>query len=209
MTNPVQNDSHPVMGFAQNILGKAFAIASAAALCLPLLGISQAAGIAPGGLGSPDYQNIDTLLNTFNRPAYTQVEQQQTATPPVNQVGDTAISFFEGVGAVAIAGVAGGVATAFADARQKRAESGTLSMLKEVGLLLGDTGADISKATAEQERRNWSNSPAMAGSGAAGGAMAGAFVLAVASVFVPTYLSVKSVYDNFIRKPDVPAGMDR
>ena len=49
MSNNSHPSSKPEKGWLSNIAGKAFSVASVAALCLPLVGLGQAVGIVPGG----------------------------------------------------------------------------------------------------------------------------------------------------------------
>ena len=201
------NDEHndnSLKHHATGLAGKAFAVAAAAALCLPLLGLGQAIGIAPGGLDSHHYHSID-VMSAFNRPPIVQVDQT-AVTAPVHHIGDTAVSFWEGAVSIVGAGFLGAAGTALAATHQKRTDNSTKMALQEVGGLVYDTSEDISSGSSSYGYGG-SNAGFRPGDGVAGAFLAQCVLLAGATVAVPTFLAGKSVYDNFIRKPEKGPGI--
>lgn len=217
MTNqsPIKHDADD--GFLLRIAGKALALASVAALSLPLLAFGQAAGVVPGGLQSDHYATLDSLAAAFNRPAVTQTIDDVGIAIPVgtfqehfsgnlysyreNKVTDTAIGLYGVIGGLAGAGVMGAAGSAFANASSGRAGRREERIgydnakvdTKGLGLLGGLVAVDMIDGQASDASK----------------AVAAGIVLAAAAaaVAVPTYLSGKSVYDNFIRdnNPALPA----
>lgn len=200
-------------GRRHGILGKAFAIASAVALSLPLLGLGQVAGVVPGGFDSAHYHNIAELGAIFNRPAYTQVDDSIGVLHPVdgkihesfygnpydwrtNNFGDSAVGPIGVIGGFAGAGVLGAVGSAFAESSQKRKGGSTQEALSVAGQSLqaiGDGMRPFMPLFAFDAIRGKSSDVSK------GIAMAAAIGIVAVGTALPTYLSGKSVYDNFIR----------
>lgn len=216
MKTPSKTNPDSDNGFLLRIAGKAAAIASVVALSLPLIGLGQAIGVVPGGINSDHYGNIADLTNAFNRPVATQTVQ--TETKPIsfeiisefyesysggapyyghrtNQLDDSAVGAYGAMGGLAGAGIMGAAGSAFAAAADKRRDN------------TANTVTTAAQATGESLTANKPLNLFMAldmvdgkpGPVTKGAAMGYAVVLAGMAVGLPTYLSGKSVYDNFIR----------
>ena len=209
------SDASENSGFLSGIAGKAFALASVAALVIPLVGMGQLFGM-PGAIDSISYQDIPGLIETFNRPAITQQIQNHDSrvqlvgefheilnepaligrpyTPP-DKLLDTHISFIEGAGGLATAAIAGAIGSAFADVSQRH--KGTNGAVFTAGAEMASSFAkstSLARTFMMVDMMDSKPSAMTKGAGAAFG-----IILASAAVSIPTFLAGKSVYDNFIR----------
>jgi hypothetical protein len=201
-------------GGMSGIAGKIFAAASAAALCVPLLGLGQAFGIMPGGVDSNHYADIESLSAAFNRPAYSQTIDDTAVIRPVgpiqesfsggapyheNKIVDTAVGFGEAATMLGTAGVLGAAGSAFADVSQRRRHvgegTGTAVMVagEAANAVLESTKPFMPLFAMDALRGRSSDASKAVAAGMALG-------LGAIAVALPTYLSGKSVYDNYIRK---------
>jgi hypothetical protein len=212
---PIASDSDN--GFLLRIAGKALALASVVALSLPLIGFGQVAGVLPGGINSNHYGNIADLAATFNRPAAVQTVKDTPTLQLIGEVhenyspgtflhryphrentpGDSAVGIYGAFGGLAGAGIIGAAGSAFANAAEKRAGN-SLAFVK------GAAEATGTAVTANKPLNLFMAFDMIDGNPGPvtkGAAMAYGLIFASAAVAVPTYLSGKSIYDNFIRTP--------
>ncbi len=222
MTDPSPIRSGSDNGFLLRIAGKAIALASVVALSLPLLAFGQVAGVVPGGMQSDHYATLDSLTAAFNRPAYTQTVDIPTLKPVgqiyerfdesagyayrgPNEIDDTAIGAYGVFGGLAGAGILGAAGSAFANAAERRTGN-TAAVIAGTAQATGDALTANKPLNIFMAFDLADGKPGPVAKGAAAGYMV---ILAAAAVGLPTYLSGKSFYDNFIRQPapaPVPGG---
>ncbi|MBU0799801.1 MAG: hypothetical protein KKA05_02235 [Alphaproteobacteria bacterium] len=201
-------------GFLTGIAGKAFALAAVAAIALPLTGIAQGFGL-PGAADSQTYVDLGYEVSEMLRPASVddgiptlqlvgEIQERFDFTNFTfpNRILDTHISFNEAVAGLAGAAVFGAAGSAFANASRPHASTPVESprLIASSGPHPVPTGGALLPTIVAFDMLDGKPGPAMAGIG-----MAALGVVAAAAVGVPTYLTGKAVYDNFIRDNTVPA----
>ena len=212
----------PAKGWLSNIAGKAFSIASVAALCLPLVGLGQAVGIVPGSYHADSYRDIGAsivqMIEDYKAPQEALAEHGAVLISPDGfqesyfgyddtpafKVDDTHITGLEGVaalGAGALFGTAGIVAAGVS--RGGVGEDGEFEPIKHTFNALGESMAPLGKIVLPLAAIDIIGGDSPSGD-AASAALAG-MALAVAGTFAAAatggsyYLGGRSVYENFIR----------
>ena len=199
----------PAKGWLSNIAGKAFSIASVAALCLPLVGLGQAVGIVPGSYHADSYRDIGAsivqMIEDYKAPQEALAEHGAVLISPDGfqesyfgyddtpafKVDDTHITGLEGVaalGAGALFGTAGIVA-----AGVSRGGVG------EDGEIVAPLGKIVLPLAAIDIIGGDSPSGDAASAALAGMALAVAGTFAAAATGGSYYLGGRSFYENFIR----------
>lgn len=222
MSNNSHPSSKPEKGWLSNIAGKAFSVASVAALCLPLVGLGQAVGIVPGGYHADSYRDIGAsivqMIEDYKAPQEALAEHGAVLISPDGfqesyfgydyapafKVDDTHINGLEGVAALgtgALLGTAGIVAAGIS--RGGVGEEGEFEPITYTFNALGEGMKPLGKIVLPLAAIDiiGGDSP----SGQAAGAALGGVALAVAGTFAAAavggsyYLGGRSVYENFIR----------
>lgn len=223
----------PEKGWLSIIAGKAFSIASVAALCLPLVGLGQVFGIVPGSYYADSYKDIGSavvqMIEDYQAPEEALAERGVAILEPISfqesyygydeapafKIDDTHISGLEGVaamGAGALLGTAGIVAAGIS--RGGVGEDGEFEPIKYTFNALGEGMAPLGKIVLPLAAIDivGGDSPSgqAAGAALAGVALAVAGTFAAAAVGGSYYLGGRSVYENFIRDDEAaPSDHDK
>lgn len=212
----------PEKGWLSNIAGKAFSVLSVAAICLPLIGLGQAVGIAPGSYYAESYKDVGAavvqMIENYKTPQEALAEHGATLlTPhsfeesyygysqaPAYKVDDTHISGIEGLAGMGLAATFGTAGIIAAGINRGEANQGeAFAPVKYTFSTLGEGMKPLGKIVLPLVAIDilGGNGPAGKAAGAAlagvGIAIAGTF--AAAAVGGTGYLVGRSFYDNFVR----------
>lgn len=220
MSNSHPSDT-PEKGWLSNIAGKAFSVLSVAALCVPLLGIGQLTGIAPGSYYADSYRDVGDavvqMIEDYKAPHeavadnpnivlvgktfYEKYTKHDTAPVEIDDTHVTGIEGLAGLGLAATFGSAGIIAAGISRGEANNGEA--FEPIKYTFNAMGEGLKPLVKVALPLAAIDIIGGDSPSGQ-AAGAALAG-IGLAVASAATigavggASYLTGRSVYDNFIR----------